>query len=61
MMQAEKLKEYRLVRVSEKVEECYVMAESWEDAERKGCEENLDWDFRSSHDEIEAEEVDDAS
>ena len=41
MMQAEKLKEYRLVRVSEKVEECYVMAESWEDAERKAVKKTL--------------------
>ena len=41
-MKENKLKEFRLVRVSKKVEECYVMAESWQDAERKGHEEELD-------------------
>tara|TARA_A100001388_G_C28404046_1_gene327364 strand:+ start:343 stop:522 length:180 start_codon:yes stop_codon:yes gene_type:complete len=51
----DKLKEFRLVRVSEKVEECFVMAESWEDAEKKGHEEELDWEFMNSHDEIQAD------
>ena len=51
----DKLKEFRLVRVSEKVEECFVMAESWEDAEKKGHEEELDWEFMNSHDEIQVD------
>ena len=54
-MKENKLKEFRLVRVSKKVEECYVMAESWEDAERKGHEEELDWEFMNSQDEIETD------
>tara|TARA_Y100000401_G_scaffold105106_1_gene97478 strand:- start:49 stop:234 length:186 start_codon:yes stop_codon:yes gene_type:complete len=48
-----KLIEYRLVRVSKKVEECYVMATSWEDAERQGHEEEQDWEFMNNKDEIE--------
>ena len=51
----DKLNEFRLVRVSEKVEECFVMAESWEDAEKKGHEEELDWEFMNSHDEIQVD------
>ena len=51
----DKLKEFRLVRVPEKVEECFVMAESWEDAEKKGHEEELDWEFMNSHDEIQVD------
>ena len=51
----DKLKEFRLVRVSEKVEECFVMAESWEDDEKKGHEEELDWEFMNSHDEIQVD------
>jgi hypothetical protein len=50
-----KLKEYRLVRVSRKVEECYVMATDWEDAERKGHEEVQDWEHCNSRDEIEVD------
>jgi hypothetical protein len=50
-----KLKEYRLVRVSRKVEECYVMATDWEDAERKGYEEVQDWEHCNSRDEIEVD------
>ena len=49
------LKEYRLVRVSRKVEECYVMATDWEDAERKGHEEEQDWEHCNSRDEIEVD------
>lgn len=50
-----KLKEYRLVRVSRKVEECYVMATDWEDAERQGHEEEQDWEHCNSRDEIEVD------
>jgi len=50
-----KLKEYRLVRVSRKVEECYVMATDWEDAERQGHEEEQDWEHQNSRDEIEVD------
>ena len=50
-----KLKEYRLVRVSRKVEECYVMATDWEDAERHGHEEEQDWEHQNSRDEIEVD------
>jgi len=50
-----KLKEYRLVRVSRKVEECYVMATDWEDAERKGYEDVQDWEHCNSRDEIEVD------
>lgn len=50
-----KLKEYRLVRVSRKVEECYVMATDWEDAERLGHEEEQDWEHCNSRDEIEVD------
>tara|TARA_R110002012_G_scaffold283825_1_gene474367 strand:+ start:1851 stop:2036 length:186 start_codon:yes stop_codon:yes gene_type:complete len=49
-----KLREYRLVRVSRKVEECYVMAESWEDAESQGLMEQ-DWEHMNSQDEIEVD------
>ena len=50
-----KLKEYRLVRVSRKVEECYVIASDWEDAERQGYEEVQDWEHCNSRDEIEVD------
>ena len=52
---SDKLLEYRLVRVSRKVEECYVMATDWEDAERKGHEEEQDWEHCNSRDEIEVD------
>lgn len=52
---SDKLLEYRLVRVSRKVEECYVMAKSWEDAERQGHEEEQDWEHCNSEDEIEVD------
>jgi hypothetical protein len=52
-MKDNKLKEFRLVKITRKIEECHVMAESWEDAERKGHEEELDWEFMDGHDEIE--------
>lgn len=52
---SDKLLEYRLVRVSKKVEECYVMARSWEDAEEKGSFEEQDWEHCNSEDEIEVD------
>jgi len=52
---SDKLKEYRLVRVSRKVEECYVMATDWEDAEEKGTFEEQDWEHCNSEDEIEVD------
>jgi len=52
---SDKLKEFRLVRVSRKVEECYVMATDWENAERQGHEEEQDWEHCNSEDEIEVD------
>jgi hypothetical protein len=50
---SDKLLEYRLLKVSKKVEECYVMARSWEDAERQGYEEEQDWEHCNSEEKIE--------
>ena len=53
-----KLKEHRLIRTTYIVEECYVMAKDWEDAEEKGFDEEQDWEFLTDQAEIEAEEID---
>jgi len=51
-----KLKEYRLERRVMSVEECYVEAESWEDAEEMGID-NDDWEFVYDETEIYSEEI----
>ena len=53
-----KLKEHRLIRTTYIVEECYVMAKDWEDAEKKGYLEAQEWEFLTDQAEIEAEEID---
>ena len=40
-----KLKEHRLIRTTYIVEECFVMAEDWEEAEEEGYLEAEDWEF----------------
>ena len=51
-----KLKEYRIERRVMSVEECYVEAESWEDAEEMGID-NDDWEFVYDETEIYSEET----
>jgi len=51
-----KLKEYRIERRVMSVEECYVEAESWEDAEEMGID-NDDWEFVYDETEIYSEEI----
>ena len=51
-----KLKEYRLERRVMSVEECYVKAESWEDAEEIGIDKD-DWEFMYDETEIYSEEI----
>jgi len=53
-----KLKEYRLERRTITIEECFVEAESWEDAEEMGYLEEQDWEFSDDGADIEAEEID---
>ena len=53
-----KLKEYRLERRTVTVEECFVEAESWEDAEEMGYVEEQDWEFCYDEEEIYSEELD---
>jgi hypothetical protein len=56
-MQVSKLKEYRLERRTVTIEECFVEAESWEDAEEMGYLEEQDWEFSHDEADIEAEEI----
>jgi len=52
-----KLKEYKLERRTVLVEECYVMAKDWEDAEEMGYMEEQDWEFSHDEAEIYSEEI----
>ena len=52
-----KLKEYKLERRTVTIEECFVMAQDWEEAEEKGYFEEQDWEF--IHDKAEICSVDD--
>ena len=52
-----KLKEYRLERRTVTIEECFVEAENWEDAEEMGYLEEQDWEFPYDEEDIEAEEI----
>ena len=54
-----KLKEFRLERRTVLVEDCYVMAKDWEDAEQMGYynSELLDWEFCHDEAEIYSEEI----
>ena len=52
-----KLKEYKLERRTVTVEECFVEAENWEDAEEKGYLEEQDWEFSYDEEDIKAEEI----
>ena len=52
-----KLKEFRLERRTVTIEECFVEAENWEDAEEMGYLEEQDWEFVYDHGEIDAEEI----
>ncbi len=52
-----KLKEFRLERRTVLVEECYVMAKDWEDAEEMGYFEEQDWEFCHDEAEIYSEEI----
>jgi len=56
-MQVSKLKEYRLERRTVTIEECFVEAENWEDAEEMGYLEEQDWEFFYDEEDIEAEEI----
>ena len=51
-----KLKEYRIERRVMCVEECFVKAESWEDAEEKAIDEDY-WEFVYDETEIYSEEM----
>lgn len=53
-----KLKEFKLERRTVLVEECYVMAKDWEDAEEIGYMEEQDWEFSYDEAEIYSEEID---
>ena len=53
-----KLKEYRLERRTVTIEECFVEAENWEDAEEMGYMEEQDWEFSHDEAEIYSEELD---
>jgi len=52
------LKEFKLERRTVLVEECYVMAKDWEDAEEMGYMEEQDWEFSYDEAEIYSEELD---
>jgi len=52
-----KLKEHRLIRTTYIVEECFVMAKNWEEAEEKGYLEAQEWEFLTDQAEIEVEEI----
>jgi len=51
------LKEFKLERRTVLVEECYVMAKDWEDAEEMGYMEEQDWEFSYDEAEIYSEEI----
>ena len=53
-----KLKEFKLERRTYLVEECYVMAKDWEDAEEMGYMEEQNWEFSYDEAEIYSEELD---
>tara|TARA_R100000995_G_scaffold52220_1_gene25287 strand:+ start:66 stop:269 length:204 start_codon:yes stop_codon:yes gene_type:complete len=53
----EALKEFKLERRTVLVEECYVMAKDWEDAEEMGYMEEQDWEFSYDEAEIYSEEI----
>jgi len=53
-----KLKEYRLERRTVTIEECFVEAENWEDAEEMGHMDIQDWEFCYDEEEIYSEELD---
>ena len=50
-----KLKEYKLERRTVTIEECFVMAQDWEEAEEIGHFEEQDWKF--IHDYVSIDEV----
>ena len=52
-----KLKEHRLIRTTYIVEECFVMAKNWEEAEEKVFLEAQEWEFLTDQAEIEVEEI----
>ena len=52
------LKEFKLERRTVLVEECYVMAKDWEDAEEMGYMEEQNWEFSYDEAEIYSEELD---
>jgi len=52
-----KLKEHRVIRTTYIVEECFVMAKNWEEAEAKGYLEAQEWEFLTDQAEIEVEEI----
>jgi hypothetical protein len=57
-MNKPKLKEYKLTRTTYTVEDCFVMATDWEEAEEKGYLEEQKWNFLKDQADIEAEEMD---
>ena len=57
-MNKPKLKEYKLTRTTYTVEDCFVMATDWEEAEEKGYLEEQKWNFLEDQADIEAEEMD---
>ena len=52
-----KLKEHRVTRTTYIVEECFVMAKDWEEAEEKIFLEAQEWEFLTDHADLEAEEI----
>ena len=52
-----KLKEFKLERRTVTIEECFVEAKSWEDAEEMGYLEEQDWEFSYDEEEIYSEEI----
>jgi hypothetical protein len=52
-----KLKEHRVTRTTYIVEECFVMAKDWEEAEEKVFLEAQEWEFLTDHADLEAEEI----
>ena len=54
------LKEYKVQKKYYRVEECYVMAKDWEDAENRAWDivsEGIDWDYVDDTLDIEVEEI----
>ena len=56
-MSKPKLKEYKLTRTTYTVEECFVVATDWEEAEEKGYLQDQKWEFVSDQGNIEAENL----